>query len=133
MGALDTHDPDLWDSVLTVDAKRYYANHKNSDQLRGFMKKLPAGFYPVHLLTNIVINQTGPDTAEGTGYGIAYNILGKEDDAIPRPMPATPSRIGKTLYKFRKTADGWKICETRIPPAFIDDMKMPHREGEFDD
>jgi hypothetical protein len=131
--ALDTQDEALFDSVMTEDARRFYGNEKEGTLLRGFMRKLPAGFFPTHLLNNIMITPTGPDTAEGSCYGTAYNILGRADDALPRPMPATPSRVGKSSFKFRKTADGWRIAATIGKAAFLDDMKMPHREGEFAD
>jgi hypothetical protein len=131
MRSLDTHDKELWHSVLADDAKRHYGNSKNKDDLHKFWDLLPKGFYPVHLVTNITITPTGPDTAEGVAYGVAYNIFGKEDDPLPRPMPKTPSRVGRTNYTFRKTSAGWRISATEIPPAFIDDMKMPHRDDEF--
>ena len=82
---------------------------------------LPQEFVPIHLATNIWITPTGPDTAEASTYVVAYNLFGKVDDALPRKMPPTPSRIGKIDFKFRKTAAGWRISQFKPNAAFIDD------------
>lgn len=76
---------------------------------------------PIHFAINIVVDPTGPTTAEGTAYTVAYNMRGKPDDKLPRVMPPTPSRIGKMHFEFRKTPAGWRIYRQTGLHRFVDD------------
>lgn len=91
------------------------------DAIRARLANIPAEFVPVHLATNVIITPTGPDTADGRAYVVAYNMFGKIDDVLPRKMPAAPSRIGTIDFKFRKTAEDWRIAEFKPNTPFIDD------------
>jgi hypothetical protein len=91
--------------------------------LRAAFAGLPAEFVPIHLTHNILVKQTGADTAEGECYVTAFNMMGKADDPVPRPMPATPNRIGKTRFQFRKTGEGWRIQRFTAGERFVDDGK----------
>lgn len=91
--------------------------------IRERLMALPPEFVPVHLAANLLVTPTGPDTADGSAYVVAYNMFGKVDEALPRPMPTNPSRIGTVDFKFRKTASGWRIALFKPNVAFIDDGK----------
>lgn len=91
--------------------------------IRERLSALPREFVPVHLAANLRVSATGPDTADGSAYVVAYNMIGKLDDTLPRPMPANPSRIGTVDFKFRRTAAGWRISLFKPNVAFIDDGK----------
>jgi len=89
--------------------------------LRERFAQLPKEFVPVHPTMNILITPTGPNTADGTAYVVAYNIFGKVDDVLPRPMPTTPNRVGIVQFQFRNTASGWRISQFKPNVPFIDD------------
>ena len=122
-GALDRRDDVLWASTLTEDAKQHSPRHPN-----GFlamkdhwaMVKSKTDFFPTHIITNVVITQTAPDTAEGRMHGTAWNTYGSAEDQLPRPMLDKPSRIGLTLVKFRKTDKGWRISDFVGPAPYLD-------------
>jgi hypothetical protein len=123
-GALDRREKDLWATTLTDDAKQVSPRHPAGfitmkDHWNLVMAK--TDFFPTHIITNVVINQTGPDTAEGSFHGTAWNVFGGPDDALPRPMLDKPSRIGRNLLRFRKTDAGWRISEFVAPsPPYLD-------------
>ena len=82
---------------------------------------VPAEFVPIHLVMNVLISPTGPSTATGEAYVVAYNMRGKVDDTLPRKMPPTPNRIGKMGFDFRKTDKGWRIYRQTPLHHFVDD------------
>ena len=117
---LDTGPRSSIGEIFTDDGKMLTTNPGGADP-REMFTKLPAEFVPIHLTSNIVVNQTGPTTAEGEAYVIAYNMMGKVDDALPRVMPDTPNRIGKILFEFHKTDKGWRMFRFKPGHRFVDD------------
>ena len=113
-GALDRRDKALWASTLTDDARQHSPRHPNGALLmkdHWAMVSAKTDFFPTHIITNIVIVPTGPDTAEGNMHGTAWNTFGNSEDKLPRPMLDKPSRIGLTHVKFCKTNKGWRISD----------------------
>jgi hypothetical protein len=83
----------------------------------------PNNMFPIHLVTNMLVTQTGPETADGEAYVVAYNMKGDPADTLPRKMPQTPNRIGKSIFEFRKTAAGWRIFSQTNGHHFVDDFQ----------
>ena len=117
---LDTGPRSKAPELFTDDGRMMTTGEEGADP-REMFSRLPAEFVPIHLTSNILITPTGPDTAEGETYGVAYNMMGKVDDVLPRAMPQTPNRIGKLLFEFRKTAGGWRIYRFKAGHRFVDD------------
>ena len=107
--------------IFTEDAKMGASGDFNGIHPTQAFSTLPAEFTPTHLATNILITPTGPDTATGEAYCVAYNTFGSPDDVLPRKMPDHPNRIGVVLFKFGKTPDGWRIAEFDVETAAYDD------------
>ena len=107
--------------LFTQDGRMFVTGDDDGAPPAAMFAALPQEFVPVHLATNVVITSAGPDAAEGIAYAVAYNMFGKADDALPRRMPPTPSRIGKVLFSFKKTPSGWRISTFRPLAAFVDD------------
>jgi len=122
-GALDRRDQALWASTLTDDAKQHSPRHPGGalDMKKHWaMVSAKTDFFPTHIITNIVITPTGPDTAEGNMHGTAWNTFGSSTDTLPRPMLDRPSRIGLTKVKFRKTDKGWRISDFIGSAPYLD-------------
>jgi hypothetical protein len=122
-GALDRREKDLWASTLTDDAKQHSPRHPDGfitmkDHWDRVMAK--GDFFPTHILSNIAVTQTGPDTAEATVHSTAWNTYGNADDTLPRKMLDMPSRIGRMIVKFRKTESGWRISDFIGHATYLD-------------
>ena len=107
--------------LFTQDGRMFVTDDKEGAPPADMFAALPPQFVPVHLATNVVITPAGPDAAEGIAYAVAYNIFGGADDALPRRMPPTPSRIGRVQFSFKRTPAGWRISAFRPLTAYIDD------------
>jgi hypothetical protein len=106
--AIDTHDKALWDSALAPDAHQIAPGGANSP-LGELWKMFPENFEPVHLVTNLVVTPTGPDTAKGILHSTAYHIYKNPGDPETLLMPETPSGIGRMGLSFTRTSNGWRI------------------------
>lgn len=68
-----------------------------------------------HVVTNIVITQTGADEAEGTALFVP--LRGRHDAAGVVPL-TPPAIIGDLFYRFRREDGEWRIAELRPQPLF---------------
>ena len=73
-----------------------------------------------HLLSNIDIRVIDADHAEGRAYYIVYRDDGAARVDFPRPVPASPMRIGDYLATFIRTAEGWRLA--RASPRRVFDL-----------
>lgn len=68
-----------------------------------------------HLVTNVVVTQSGPDEAEATALFVPLRGRRNAEGAIPLSPPAM---IGDLFYRFRRENDAWRISELRPSPLF---------------
>jgi hypothetical protein len=118
--AIDAHDKTIWDSVVTEDAQQVVPGGAPSP-LSDTWEVFPANFVPVHIVTNVIITPTGSDTADGILHTTAYHIYAGPGDGGTRPMPSTPSGVGKMGLGFTRTSAGWRISELRLMLPIFDD------------
>jgi len=88
---------------------------KLETDVRSFLAKRSADITTHHIVTNVVIRQIDPTTAEGRAYVMVYRAPTKPD-ALPRPLPQSPQGAGLWLAQFRKTAQGWRISRFETAP-----------------
>jgi len=74
-------------------------------------------FNLIHIFTNVVITQTGPDSARGCGYLLEYTVRKSADEALPQPMPDKPRLVGDRLFEFRRTEAGWRMTRYQMSPV----------------
>jgi hypothetical protein len=61
-----------------------------------------------HIMTNMLIETTGPDIAKGYAYILVYRVP-REPSSVPRPLPSAPNAAGDWDIQFKKTPAGWRI------------------------
>jgi hypothetical protein len=116
-GALDRKEKDLWASTITDDAKQWSPRHPGGFlEMKNHWEMVMSkkDFFPTHIVTNIVIKQTGPDTAFGSFHGTAWNVFGDAADKLPRKMLDMPSRVGRSCLGFRKVGNEWRISDFNL-------------------
>jgi hypothetical protein len=72
-----------------------------------------------HVLTNLLVTLTGPDTATADAYIIVYRVPREAQDVPPRRLPATPQAAGDWKIKFKKTVQGWRISHYEAIPVLV--------------
>jgi ketosteroid isomerase-like protein len=60
-----------------------------------------------HIVTNILVAQTGEDEAEATACFMPLRGARREDGTVATPPV---SNIGDLAYRFRRGPDGWRIA-----------------------
>lgn len=75
--------------------------------IRAALDKRPAGDVSRHLVTNVVVEVTGPDAATATACFIP--LRGKRRDDGTVAMPAI-TQVGDLTFQFRRTDAGWRIA-----------------------
>jgi hypothetical protein len=117
---IDNHDRELWASAFTDNATQG-APGRESSPAHATWALLPENFRPVHIITNMMVTPTGANSADGIALTTAYHIYTTPNDPPVRPMPETPSGVGKIGFGFTKTAAGWRINELRLMLPIFDD------------
>jgi hypothetical protein len=75
--------------------------------IRELLLKRPANVLTRHLLSNVVVRPTGPDTASAIAYIVIYRAPG--EGPLPRALPAGPGGIGEWRTELRRTPEGWRF------------------------
>jgi ketosteroid isomerase-like protein len=70
-----------------------------------------------HVLTNNVVEVTGPDTATGVSYLTVWNSTAPADDSGQRPI-ALPATMGEYADTFRRTPEGWRFQSRVLTRVF---------------
>jgi len=71
-----------------------------------------------HVITNIAIELTGPDTATALSYLVNYRHDSR--GAVELPVPADhPKYVGEYHDRFVRTAGGWRFAERLFTNAFL--------------
>lgn len=68
-----------------------------------------------HLITNVVVTRTGPDTAEATACFAPYR--GRRAEAGPAPLGEL-DMVGDLAYRFVRVAGEWRIAHLQPSPVF---------------
>jgi hypothetical protein len=77
--------------------------------IRKAMDARPASVVTRHLILNLVVDRTGPDTAKALSQLIMYRLTAQEDPKTPMVLPASPQALGEWRIDLRKTDAGWRI------------------------
>lgn len=87
-----------------------------SDVMRA-MKLRPVGFTTRHLITNIVVDITGAETAVATYYLTVF--VHESAKAATGPVPISlPRHVSVFLQKFIRVDGAWKVAELSSSVAF---------------
>jgi SnoaL-like domain len=70
-----------------------------------------------HVSTNIAVNVTGSDSAEGLSYFTLYRHVG-EKPRVP-DLDSQPVILGQYTDRFVRTPDGWRIAHRRADVGFV--------------
>ena len=98
------------DGSVAVPEAPAFVGH---DAIRASIQALGAmGVTMRHVLTNNVVDITGPDTATGVSYLTVWNSTAPADASGQRPA-ALPATVGEYADTFRRTANGWRF-QTRV-------------------
>ena len=89
------------------------------DAVREALMKRPSTLVTRHLVTNLVVTPTGPDTADGIAYVMNYRVMSEDRDNTPHPLPESPGGVGEWRLAFRKTAAGWRLSSLETVPVFV--------------
>jgi len=76
------------------------------------LQRRPADRITRHMVSNIRISRTSPDTAEGLSYVHLYRTTGQAED-FPLPLPA-PAACAEWRDRFVLTDEGWRIARREI-------------------
>ena len=71
-----------------------------------------------HLLTNVDVSATGPDSAEGVGYFLVYKAKG--DGGLP-PLPAplaSPEMVAEVHDRYQRRGGEWRIKQRKTKRIF---------------
>lgn len=111
------------DASITVPEHPPFTGH---DAIRASIQALAAtGLTMRHVITNPVIEVTGPDGATGVCYLIVFNSAAPADPTGTRPA-ALPATVGEYADSFRRTADGWRFQSRVLSRVFrrVDDPML---------
>jgi hypothetical protein len=114
--ALDTGANSAAAELFTDDATLVTpAGELAGPAVREFMEGRSSAVATRHIMTNLVVNRTGPDTAEAISYLIVYRV--PRDAAGPsRVLPPTPQAFGEWKINLRKTPAGWRLTRYEAVP-----------------
>lgn len=70
-----------------------------------------------HLMTNSVVEVTGPDSAVGVCYLTVFNSAEPPDAGGCRPSDI-PSTVGEYADEFRRTQGGWRFSSRTLKRVF---------------
>lgn len=109
--ALDHADFDTAVECFAIDAiwQRHGTSLKGREEIRSAIAKRSPTVVQRHLLSNVLIESTGPGVAEGTAYVSLYRT-----DPGEKKLPVTicgPDGIGEYKTIFRLYDEGWRIVE----------------------
>jgi hypothetical protein len=72
-----------------------------------------------HVMTNVLIDVTGPDTATGRAYLVNFRH-DSASGAAEKPAPAdVPKYVGEYHLTFRRLEDGWRFATLSLDLAFV--------------
>lgn len=121
--ALDGGTLEEFLSIFTEDVAyrsgpRTLAGH---DDLRAFFaKRAEGGRLSRHLMSSLMVERTGPDTARGESKWLVFA------GQLPAPAPGTsPYVVADVEDDYLLTEAGWKISHRTITPVFRDDGIPP--------
>ncbi len=107
---LDAHDGAAAAKLFTDDAEWATQHGGPIKGPAGVEKNIsgrPPGYVSRHCLANFVVDFTGDDSADTTGYVLVYGA--DADGKGPAPL-GTPRSILTYHSKFRRTPQGWRIA-----------------------
>jgi hypothetical protein len=116
---LDECDYESLTALMTADGLW----HRQGKELRGRamimeeMKARPVGFVTRHIVSNFVVDTTGPDHAAASLYITVFAHQAEAGASPPHPM-ALPNIVGVYRIKALRQADGWRLQEIRSTPVF---------------
>lgn len=84
--------------------------------IKGYENRQRQPYHSRHVMTNLRITLTGPDTAESTAYLTLYRDVNG----------LTPIGVAEAQDRFRRTPDGWRFAERRLIPQI---SPVQAREG----
>lgn len=103
------------DGSVAVPEAPAFVGH---DAIRASIQALGAmGVTMRHVLTNNVVDVTGPDTATGVSYLTVWNSTAPADDSEQRPI-ALPATMGEYADTFRRTPEGWRFQSRVLTRVF---------------
>ncbi len=77
-----------------------------------------------HVITNIAIELTGPDTATATSYLINYRHDSRDEVLLPVPV-GHPKYVGEYHDRFVRTPAGWRFAERLFTNTFLRERSAP--------
>lgn len=93
------------------------ARLEGREQLTAFFGKDDGPRQSRHVSSNVAVQVTGPDSAEGLSYFALYRHLG-EKPRVP-DLDAQPVILGQYTDRFERTPDGWRIAHRRADVGFV--------------
>ncbi len=98
---------------------------QGKENIRKSMTKRDPMLRSRHVLTNIAINVTGADSAEGIAYLTLYRHIGPESLQPEAVALRGPAAVGHYSNTFALTTQGWKIASCKLQLAFRDASHFP--------
>jgi hypothetical protein len=105
--------------LFTVDGiwESDEARLEGRDQITTFFSKDGGPRKSRHISSNVAVDVTGPDSAEGLSYFTLYRHLG-EKPRVP-DLDNQPVILGHYTDRFQRTSDGWRIAHRRADVGFV--------------
>jgi hypothetical protein len=92
------------------------------EAILAFLNARPTGRVTRHLISNVRIDMTGPNTATGHCSAMMYAASGSEgsegSNSSDTPLPVSPPLVVDYADDFVRTADGWRFQHRRTRIVF---------------
>lgn len=109
--ALDTRDNVAAADLFADDAQMVAPSGDtvHGTAIRAYFERRPTALITRHIMTNVLVEPTGPDTASARAYILVYRVQRQDPDRLPRAMPSGPQGAGDWVVDLRRTDAGWRI------------------------
>jgi len=109
---IDRHQYDQAVLLFTANIRHGTPPHmaEGREEVAKLMGRRPKTVLSRHIITSIVVDLTGEDTANATGTLIGYLNQNATPEQCPVPVLAGPS-IADCRFKLRKVDGAWQIEE----------------------
>lgn len=113
--AVDHMDYDAFVALFAAGGVFERAGQRSAghEAIRAFLDARPTGRVTRHLISNVRIKMTGPNTATGTCSALMYAAAGRD-----MPLPVSPPLVVDYADDYVLTVGGWRFQHRRTHVVF---------------